>query len=38
MPVIIIADRASFTGRVIEVLDECKLAGAKDVSIAARRK
>jgi biopolymer transport protein ExbD len=35
--VIIVADRASATGRVIEVLDQARLAGAKDVAVAARR-
>ena len=35
--VIIVADRESKTGTVIKVMDECKLAGAKDVSLAARQ-
>ena len=35
--VVITADRASLTGRVIEVLDQCRLAGAKDVAVAAQR-
>jgi biopolymer transport protein ExbD len=35
--VVIVADRASATGRVIEVLDQARLAGAKDVAVAARR-
>lgn len=34
-PVIIIADKFSLTGRIIEVMDECKLAGAKQISLAA---
>jgi len=34
--VIIVADRDSRTGIVIRVMDECKLAGAKDIAIAAR--
>ena len=33
--VVIVADKQSLTGRVITVMDACKLAGAKDVSIAA---
>ncbi|MFH1061064.1 MAG: biopolymer transporter ExbD [Pseudomonadota bacterium] len=35
--VVIVADAASFTGRVIEVLDQCRLAGARDVAVAANR-
>ncbi len=34
-PVIIIADKASLTGRMIEVMDECKLAGAEKISLSA---
>jgi len=37
MPVIILADEASRTGALVDVIDECKLAGAKQVSIAAER-
>ncbi|WDP91038.1 MAG: biopolymer transporter ExbD [Desulfobacter sp.] len=33
--VVIVADKESFTGLVIEVMDACKLAGAENVSIAA---
>jgi len=33
--VIIVADKDSFTGIVITVMDACKLAGVKNVSIAA---
>ncbi len=33
--VVIVADRESQTGVTIEVMDGCKLAGAKNVSIAA---
>ena len=36
-PVIIIADENARTGIVVDVIDECKLAGAKNVSIAAQR-
>jgi len=34
--VIIVADERSFTGIVIKVLDQCRLAGAKNVSVAAK--
>ncbi len=33
--VIVVADRESQTGIVINVMDECKLAGAKNVSLGA---
>jgi len=33
-PVIIIADETSPSGVLVDVIDECKLAGAKQVSIA----
>ncbi len=36
-PVIILADRKSHSGRLVEIIDECKLAGAEQVSIAAAR-
>ncbi len=36
-PVIILADRRSHSGRLVELIDECKLAGAEHVSIAAAR-
>jgi len=35
--VVIVADQASQTGVVISLLDACRLAGAKDLSIAAKR-
>ncbi|MFO7752073.1 MAG: biopolymer transporter ExbD [Desulfobacteraceae bacterium] len=35
---VIVADKKSDTGLVIEVMDQCRLAGANNVSIAARRK
>lgn len=35
--VVIVADRESLTGLVINVMDACKLAGAENVSIAAGR-
>ena len=37
-PVIIIADKHSLTGRIIEVMDECKSAGAQNLSLAALKK
>ncbi len=35
--VIIVADKDSKTGTVIQVLDECRLAGVKNISVAARK-
>jgi biopolymer transport protein ExbD len=35
--VVVVADKASRTGRLIEVLDQCRLAGSKDVAVAARQ-
>ena len=35
--VVIVADKRSLTGRTIEVLDQCRIAGAKDVAVAAKR-
>lgn len=37
VPVVILADSGSNTGRLIELIDECKLAGAAQVSVAASR-
>jgi biopolymer transport protein ExbD len=37
-PVIILADGDARTSPLVDVIDECKLAGAKQVSIAALRK
>ncbi len=37
MPVIILVDKIAPSGILVDVIDECKLAGAKTVSIAARR-
>jgi biopolymer transport protein ExbD len=34
--VVVVADRASSTGTAIEVMDGCRMAGAKNVSLAAR--
>ena len=36
VPVILIADESSKSGRLVELIDECKLAGAKQVSVAAQ--
>ena len=36
LPVIILADESSRSGVVVDVIDECKLAGAKQVSIATQ--
>ncbi len=35
--VVIVADKVSYTGIVIRVMDQCRLAGAKRVSIAASK-
>ena len=35
--VVVVADKASRTGAVVGVMDQCRLAGAKDVSLAASR-
>ena len=35
--VIIIADKASETGSVVQVMDQCRLAGAGNISLAAKR-
>jgi biopolymer transport protein ExbD len=37
-PVIIMADRLSQTGQLVELMDECKRGGATQVSVAAGRK
>ena len=37
MPVILLVDESARSGALVDVIDECKLAGAKRVSIAARR-
>ncbi len=36
--VVIAADKASATGIVIAILDACRLAGVKQISVAARKK
>jgi biopolymer transport protein ExbD len=35
--VMVEADQGSRTGRLIEVLDQCRLAGAKSIAVAARK-
>ncbi len=35
--VLIVADRKSSTGMLIKIMDECRLAGAKNVGVAASR-
>ena len=35
--VVIVADKASYTGVVIQVIDQCRLAGARNVSMAASK-
>ena len=35
--VVVVADKASQTGEVVRVMDQCRLAGAHSVSLAARR-
>ncbi|MCD4813897.1 biopolymer transporter ExbD [bacterium] len=36
-PVIIMVDKASQSGTLVNVIDECKLAGAKQVSVATEQ-
>ncbi len=35
--VVVVADKRSDTGSVVKVMDQCRLAGAKNVSLAAKR-
>jgi biopolymer transport protein ExbD len=35
--VVIVADKRSETGAIVTVMDQCRLAGAKNVSLAAKR-
>lgn len=35
--VVVVADRRSDTGSVVKVMDQCRLAGAENISLAARR-
>jgi biopolymer transport protein ExbD len=35
--VVVVADKGSQTGDVVQVMDQCRLAGASSVSLAARR-
>lgn len=36
VPVVVLVDKAAPSGVLVDVIDECKLAGAKQVSVAAR--
>ncbi|WP_027721190.1 ExbD/TolR family protein [Maridesulfovibrio zosterae] len=35
--VVIVADKQSMTGATVQVLDQCRLAGVKNISIAAKK-
>jgi biopolymer transport protein ExbD len=35
--VVVVADKDSETGDVVQVMDQCRLAGASSVSLAAKR-
>jgi len=35
--VVVVADKRSETGAIVTVMDQCRLAGAKSVSLAAKR-
>lgn len=35
--VVVVADKGSETGAVVKVMDKCRLAGVKEVSLAAKR-
>ena len=35
--VVVVADKESRTGAVVQVMDQCRLAGAANVSLAAKR-
>ena len=35
--IVVVADRDSYTGTAIRVMDQCRLSGAKNVSLAATR-
>ncbi|WP_320008067.1 ExbD/TolR family protein [Maridesulfovibrio sp.] len=36
--VVIVADKDSMTGAAVQVLDQCRLAGVQNISLAARKK
>ena len=38
VPVVVVADKAAPAGLLVNVIDECKLAGATQVSLAAERR
>jgi len=35
--IVIVADKRSETGSIVQVMDQCRLAGARNVSLAAKR-
>ena len=35
--IVVVADQASESGMMIQVMDQCRMAGAKNVSVAAKR-
>ncbi len=35
--VVVVADRRSYTGAIVQVMNQCRLAGARNVSLAARQ-
>jgi biopolymer transport protein ExbD len=35
--IVIVADKSSQTGSVVKVMDQCRLAGAKNISLAAKK-
>ncbi len=35
--VVVVADKKSETGAIVKVMDQCRLAGARNVSLAAKR-
>ncbi|MCX7804255.1 MAG: biopolymer transporter ExbD [Planctomycetota bacterium] len=38
LPIVIIADRESRTRSLVEVMDECRLAGARNINVATEKK
>ncbi|TIH15924.1 biopolymer transporter ExbD [Marinifilum sp. JC120] len=36
--VVIVADKSSMTGETVQLLDQCRLAGVRNISIAARKR
>jgi biopolymer transport protein ExbD len=35
--IVVVADKSSETGSVVKVMDQCRLAGAKNISLAAKK-